>query len=67
MKYPTFNSLNEWAERLNCVLQRESRGYSLYSNTRFIEFECKNLMEVWDGLQECEDFDREQIFNPQSL
>jgi len=42
--------LQQQAKRQNCVLERESRGYSLYSNSSFVQADCADLKEVADCL-----------------
>lgn len=47
----TFKELESRARKVNAVLERESFGYSLYSNTHFVQDDCRNLREVQDSLE----------------
>jgi hypothetical protein len=45
-----YTQLSELATLTGCVLEKESKGYSLYSNLSFVGADCANLDEVADLL-----------------
>lgn len=46
----SFEYLSDIAEGMNIVLEKKSKGYSLYSNVSFVEADCADLNEVADTL-----------------
>ena len=46
----TLKRLEEIARKNMCVLEKESRGYSLWSNKHFVGTDCKTLIDVYSLL-----------------
>ena len=51
-----FQRLQQRATLQGCVLERESSGYSLYSNITFVQADCATLDEVTECLAFDESF-----------